>query len=108
MLSMTRLLRNLIDNALKYGGEELTEIRIGYQEAERSHVLSVTDDGIGIKDEDSEEIFEPFIRKSTSRGIEGSGIGLAIVREIAEKHGGRVWTEPGREVGITFLVFLPK
>jgi PAS domain S-box-containing protein len=106
-LSIMRVLRNLVDNALKYGGDDLSEINIGYKESDECHILSVKDDGIGIKAEDSEEIFGLFIREKTSKGTEGSGLGLAIVREIAEKHGGNVWVQPGQGKGITFYISIP-
>ena len=108
-LSIIRALRNLVDNALKYGGETLSEIDIKYKESSESHILSVKDNGIGIKEQDNhQDVFGPFIRRKTSKGIEGSGLGLSIVREIAEKHGGEVWLEPGQDRGITFYVSIPK
>jgi PAS domain S-box-containing protein len=108
-LSIIRVLRNLVDNALKYGGEALSEISIGYRESGESHIVSVKDNGIGLKEENShQDIFAPFIRRKTSKGIQGSGLGLNIVREIAERHGGQVWLEPGRERGITFYVSIPR
>jgi len=107
-LCIIRALRNLVDNALKYGGEALREINIGYKKSRESHILSITDNGIGLKQEgDREDIFTPFIRKKTSKGVQGSGMGLAIVREIAEKHGGDVWLEPGQERGVTFYISIP-
>jgi len=54
------------------------------------------------------KIFRPFHQKKTSKGIEGSGLGLTIVKEIAEKHAGEVWLEPGQERGITFYISIPK
>jgi PAS domain S-box-containing protein len=108
-LSIIRALRNLVDNALKYGGEALSEIKIRYRGSRDSHILSVQDNGIGLEVQDShQDIFAPFIRKKTSKGIQGSGLGLAIVREIAEKHGGEVWLEPGQDRGITFYISIPK
>jgi signal transduction histidine kinase len=108
-LSIIRAFRNLVDNALKYGGEALSEIGIRYKESGESHILSVKDNGIGLKEKDSDQdIFAPFIRRKTSKGIQGSGLGLTIVREIAVKHGGQVWLEPGQERGITFYVSIPK
>jgi PAS domain S-box-containing protein len=106
--SMVRILRNLVDNALKYGGHDLSEIRISYQEAEDCHVLSVEDDGIGLKDEDSKTLFGPFKRKRMAGKVEGSGLGLAIVKEIAEQHKGRVWLEPAIKKGAAFHVSISK
>ncbi len=105
---LLRLLRNLVDNALKYGGEPLKEIRLGYGESDEYHILSVHDDGIGLNDIDQERMFELFQRSSTSRGVEGAGLGLAIVKEAAERHRGRVRVESAAGKGTTFYVFLPK
>ena len=107
-LSIIRVIRNLVDNAIKYGGDDLREIKIGYRESDETHILSVTDDGIGLKAEDSEEIFEMFKRKKTSKGIQGTGLGLAIVKEIVERHGGKVWIEPDAEKGTTFSISISK
>lgn len=107
-LSTTRALRNLVDNALKYGGDGLSEIRIGYKEDETFHILSVGDNGVGIKEEDEGRLFELFQRNETSRGIEGSGLGLAIVKAIAEKHGGKVWLQSGKGKGAAFYFSIPK
>ncbi|MDY0041670.1 MAG: PAS domain S-box protein [Desulforhabdus sp.] len=103
-LSIHRVFRNLVDNALKYGGEQLSEIRIGYEERGDFHVFSVSDNGVGITREGSEKIFKLFERDRTARGISGTGLGLAIVKEIAERHGGDVWVEPGSERGTTFYI----
>lgn len=107
-LAVLRVIRNLVDNALKYGGDDLSEISIGYQESDESHILSVMDDGIGLKAGDSKDIFDIFKRTKTSRGIEGAGLGLAIVKEIAERHAGKIWMKPGTEKGIEFRVSISK
>jgi PAS domain S-box-containing protein len=106
--SMVRVLRNLVDNALKYGGHDLSEIRISYQESEDSHILSVEDDGIGLKDEDAKMLFGPFKRKRMAGQVEGAGLGLAIVKEIAEQHKGRVWLDPAIKKGAAFHVSISK
>ena len=106
--SMVRVLRNLVDNALKYGGHDLSEIRISYKESVDSHILSVEDDGIGLKDEDAKTLFGPFKRKRMAGKVEGSGLGLAIVKEIAEQHKGRVWIEPDIKKGAAFHVSISK
>jgi len=102
------VLRNLVDNALKYGGEKLSEIAVGYEERPHHHILSIRDDGVGIKIEDSEKIFDLFQRRCTVEEIEGSGLGLAIVKEICEQHGGEVWMRPGPERGCIFYISLAK
>jgi PAS domain S-box-containing protein len=107
-LSILRVFRNLVDNALKYGGKGLTEICISYQESEPFHIFAVSDDGVGLKIRDQEKIFGVFQRDETAKGVEGTGLGLAIVREIAEKHQGKVGVEPGSTKGTTFYVYISK
>jgi light-regulated signal transduction histidine kinase (bacteriophytochrome) len=107
-LSLTRVFRNLVDNALKYGGAKLTEITMGYEDSGRFHTLSVRDDGVGIESDDSDRIFGLFQRHSSARGVEGTGLGLAIVKEAAERHHGRVWVESTPEQGTTFFVTIAK
>ena len=107
-ISMLRVFRNLVDNALKYGGEPLRHIDIGYREAGEFHLISFSDDGVGIKEQDFEKIFELFRRNDEASGIEGSGLGLAIVREIVGKHRGKVWVESTPARGTTFIIALPK
>ena len=107
-LSVLRILRNLVDNALKYAGNGLTEVKIGYEASDQFHTLSVSDDGIGVKKEYAEKIFGLFERNQTSRSTEGTGLGLAIVRELAHRHGGTVWAEPGRKGGTVFNVSISR
>jgi PAS domain S-box-containing protein len=105
---MLRMIRNLVDNAFKYAGDGISEIKIGYTDSDQFHVFSVADDGVGLKEHDPEKVFRLFTRRETSRGIEGSGLGLGIVREIAERHQGKVWVEPGLKKGITFYFSISK
>jgi signal transduction histidine kinase len=107
-LSLIRALRNLVDNALKYGGEQLSEIKISTKASPEFHILSVSDNGVGIKQKDTMRISRPFERKRSSKGIQGTGLGLAIVKEIAEQHKGKVWVEPGREMGMTVSLSISK
>jgi len=107
-ISIVRVLRNLIDNALKYGGDDLTEIRLDYRDTDAFHILSVSNDGATISKEHFEKIFRPFQRSETARGVEGSGLGLAIVKELVERHGGEVWVESPREKWTAFHVSISK
>jgi signal transduction histidine kinase len=107
-LRLTRAFRNLLDNALKYGGERLSEIRFAYQESEYHHVFSVTDDGMGIKEEDIKRLFHFFQRLEGSSHTEGSGMGLAIAKEAAKKHLGDLWVESAPQRGATFYLSISK
>lgn len=106
--SLLRILRNLVGNALKHGGDSLSEIKIEYQEDKKHHILSVSDDGVAVSKEDSEKLFELFYRHELARSVEGAGLGLAIVKELAERHGGKVWIDLGATKGMTFCVSLSK
>ncbi len=107
-LSILRVLRNLADNALKHGGEILSKITIGYEDSGETFILSVSDDGVGIRSEDRERIFGAYQRNIASKGVPGLGLGLAIVREIAKRHHGRVWVEAGTPQGTKFCIAIPK
>jgi PAS domain S-box-containing protein len=107
-ISMLRVFRNLIDNSMKYGGDRLTSIRIGYQDNQNWHHFMVSDDGVGIQAEKSGSVFNWFQRQKASEEIEGTGLGLAIIKEIVELHQGDVRWEPGSEGGTVFHVRIAK
>ena len=107
-ISFLRVFRNFVDNALKYGGDNLSEIRVGYQESDDFHIFSVSDNGIGLPGRDFESLFAAFRRDDSSKAVEGAGLGLAIVREIAERHRGKVWAEAGKDKGATFYMSVSK
>jgi len=106
--SLLRVFRNLMDNALKYGGDNMHEIKLGYEQDEMFHILSVSDDGTGIEDKDKEKMFDAFRRNGTSRGTAGAGLGLAIVKEIAARHGGHAWVENGKTRGVNFNISIAR
>lgn len=105
-LSIIRLFTNLVDNALKYGGNSLSEIRIGYEDSAGLCTILVSNDGEAMNREQCEAIFAPFQRAGTASTIPGTGLGLNIVREIARRHGGAVEAEPGRGGGVVFRITL--
>ncbi|MDR3568055.1 MAG: ATP-binding protein [Syntrophobacteraceae bacterium] len=104
-ICLLRLFRNLIDNALKYGGEGLTRIEADYEKSEDFHRFAVKDDGVGM--EPDESIFNLFQRQATSSKTEGTGLGLAIVKEIVELHRGKIWVEKGQNKGTVFHLLFP-
>ncbi len=107
-MSLLRVFRNLVDNAIKYGGNDLSEIAIGYEASEKFHIFSVQDNGVGIRKEDCEKVFGVFERNQSAKGVDGTGLGLAIVKEIAERHHGRAWVKSEAGFGATFFVSLSK
>ncbi|BAE52340.1 Signal transduction histidine kinase [Paramagnetospirillum magneticum AMB-1] len=106
---LVRLFQNLIANAIKYmpeGRQPRIEVLCRAQGAE--WVVGVKDNGIGIPPDDLKRVFGIFQRLVAREQFEGTGIGLAVCRKIAEHHGGRIWVESEMGVGSTFLVAFPK
>jgi signal transduction histidine kinase len=104
--AMRHVLLNLLDNAVKYGPQGQTvSVRL---EPDGTNVrLTVTDEGPGVPVAERELVWSPFQRGSHTGPVAGSGIGLAIVRDVATRHGGSAWIENGAAVGSTFVVTLP-
>ncbi|MBN1626584.1 MAG: hybrid sensor histidine kinase/response regulator [Deltaproteobacteria bacterium] len=107
-LSVIRALRNLVDNALKYGGDSLNMISISCIDSSDHHIILVRDNGGGLEGEDSKKIFSLFFREKRIKSINGTGMGLAIVKEIAERHGGDAWAESSPNQGTTIFVSFSK
>ncbi|HLO74876.1 MAG TPA: ATP-binding protein [Magnetospirillum sp.] len=105
---LVRLFQNLIGNAVKFRSPDRPPcVRIGVREMEGMAEFSVADNGIGIPEEAFERIFQIFQRLHGRGEYDGTGIGLAIVRRTAERHGGRVWVESAPGEGSVFYVTLP-
>jgi two-component system phosphate regulon sensor histidine kinase PhoR len=102
---------NLVDNALKYAKDGKV-ITISATREEDAIAVRVIDRGPGVPREDRERIFERFVRgthvdESGHAPVRGSGIGLALVKHIAESHGGRAWVESDGGRGSTFILRIP-
>ena len=103
-----QIIYNLTENAIKYnrpGGS----VRVELAQRQEKCIIRVSDTGCGIPEEYQRSIFQPFFRvdKSRSREFGGAGLGLSLVWEIAELHGGSVWVEESSEKGTTIAVGLP-
>jgi signal transduction histidine kinase len=100
---LKRLFRNLLQNAAWHGGAEAPEVTI---RSAKDHIrVAVCDRGPGVLEGDREKIFEPFYQGRASAG--GAGLGLTLVRQIAERHGGSVRCLPRDGDGACFEVLLP-
>ena len=106
--AVQQMLLNLLDNAVKYGPAGQT-VRLGMTPANGVVRLWVEDQGPGIPTADHERIWERFSRLARERQtvVAGTGIGLAVVRELAELQGGRAWSEPVEPTGSRFYIELP-
>ncbi|MFP5224567.1 MAG: ATP-binding protein [Actinomycetota bacterium] len=99
---LVQVFQNLIGNALKFCDQQEPKVVL---EAERwgdSWCVTVSDNGIGIPEEQRERIFQPFRRLASRKRFEGNGIGLAVCKKIIDRHGGRIWVEAGPEGGSRF------
>lgn len=105
---LVELLLNLIDNSVKFMGEQPSPlIEIGFRNDQLPPVFFVRDNGMGIPPEFHERVFGLFNR--LNQDIEGTGVGLTLVKRIVEVHGGRVWIESGEgRLGVTFCFTLAK
>lgn len=102
------VLQNLLSNALKFTRQrELPEIRIQHLRTDGRDVITVKDNGVGFDAQHKEQAFGIFKRLHKAEQFEGSGVGLAIVQRIVDKHGGEVWAESAVGQGTSIHVALP-
>ena len=106
---LLQLWQNLISNAIEFQSKErLPLITISADESAMEWIFAITDNGIGIRTEDTERIFTLFQRIYSVADYPGTGIGLATCKKIVERHNGRLWVESTVDVGTTFYFSLPK
>lgn len=106
---LSQVVTNLVSNALKYSPDE-KPISVRLNQDDGKITIAVEDEGSGIAPEEQEHIFEPFYRASHARGSSknGMGLGLAICKDIVERHGGSIWCDSHPGKGSSFFVSLPQ
>ncbi|MCX6046757.1 MAG: PAS domain S-box protein [Chloroflexi bacterium] len=102
------VLRNLINNAIKHHDQPDGRIQIAVRDLGASIEFSITDDGPGIPEQFYERIFQMFQTLKPRDQVEGSGVGLAIVKKTVESRGGTIWVEAAPDRGATFRFTWPK
>ena len=106
---LRQILLNLLSNAVKYSARRAgAQVRVQCRDTDSSYLFSVADNGVGFDAAEARGLFQVFQRLPGSAGYEGSGVGLAIVRRIVERHGGKVWAESSPGNGATFFFTLPR
>lgn len=107
---LNEVFQNLIGNALQYAKEDEPphiEITGKSNDNTKEHIIKITDNGIGIPENQYDKIFEVFSRVERDDNDTGTGIGLAICKRIIEDHDGRIWVDSEQGVGTTFYIALP-
>jgi signal transduction histidine kinase len=103
------VLRNLLDNALKFSAQaQPPRITIGGREEGNEVIVWVQDNGVGFDMKYHDRIFDIFQRLHRQEDYPGTGIGLALVKKAVQRMGGRVWAESAPGQGATFYLALPK
>ncbi|HLY27589.1 MAG TPA: ATP-binding protein [Aggregatilineales bacterium] len=105
-VQLREAMNNLVGNAIKYTPEGGTITIKVYIEEDRFY-FAVEDSGPGIPEDEQENIFKPYFRASNVLNVEGSGVGLSLVREVIEQHGGHPWFISELDKGSTFGFWLP-
>lgn len=99
---LTQLFQNLLANAIKFHAADAPHIHVSAERQDAAWKIMIRDNGIGISPDQKDRIFVVFQRLHTKAQYSGTGIGLAICKKIAERHGGRIWVEPSQGGGSTF------
>jgi light-regulated signal transduction histidine kinase (bacteriophytochrome) len=107
---LTRVLQNLVHNAIKFRGKQPIQVHVSAERQGEDWLFRVRDNGIGIEPDDRKRLFKRIGQEGRLHPLSkypGTGFGLAICKKIIERHGGRIWVESEAGRGSTFLFTLP-
>jgi len=107
--SIIQLFQNILSNAIKFRSKDTPHILIDTKDTNDGFVtISIKDNGIGIKEEDQQHVFDLFQRGPLKSAVKGSGIGLATCKKLVEQLGGKIWVKSQVNKGTTFFISLKK
>jgi len=101
-----QVLRNLLKNAVKFSGKN-GRVEVGVKKEKGFALFSVRDNGVGIPEKEQKGLFRPFYQTTEGRKVGGSGLGLAVSKEIVKAHKGDIWVESEAGKGSTFYFRIP-
>ena len=102
-----QVLMNLLSNAIKYtGNKEKAEVEVGSKQTDNETVYYVKDNGVGFDMKYADKLFVLFQRLHSTKEFEGTGVGLAIVQTLVNKHRGKIWADAKVNEGATFYFSL--
>ncbi len=105
-IALTQVFNNLLENALKYAGDKPPQVTISAEPDGDYWDIDINDEGVGIKPDGIDTIFEPFVRLNEDKSIPGSGLGLAVCAKLLEKIGGSISVTSELNHGTTFTIRL--
>ena len=103
---LAQVLANLLDNAVRYSPEG-GAVAVGVRGSSRAAEITVADEGVGMSEADQQRAFTKFFRSEQARGVQGTGLGLFLVRGLVSAMGGRIWVESEEGRGSRFTFELP-